>query len=98
MIPFIGPEFSDYLFEDRSESEQPLGMPLLATGHPHDEDRSRHLVTDDDEISGRQVWPEIRYLDSARSRQNKGEPVAVPVIAHVLTWTIVLAALLSLVI
>ena len=98
MIPFIGPEFSDYLFEGRWDSEKPLGMPPLANGHPHDDDKPKSLLTDGDEISDEHVRAEIRYLDPARNSQNNGRAVLVHVIALLLTWTIVLAALLSLVV
>lgn len=73
-------------------------MPLPATGHPRDEDKSKSLLTNSEEVSDRHIWSEIRYLDPARSSQNNGGPSVVPVIVHLLTWGIVLAALLSLVI
>jgi len=96
MIPFIGTEFSDYLFEGRWDSEKPLGMPPLANGHPYDDDKPKSLLTGGDEISDQHVWSEIRYLDPAQNSQNNCGAVLVPVIAVLLTWTIALAALLSL--
>jgi hypothetical protein len=96
MIPFIGPEFSDYLFEGRWGSEKPLRMPPLANGHPHDGAKPKSLLADDDEISDQHIWTAIRYLDPARDSQNNGRPVIVPVIAVLLTWIVVLAVLLNI--
>jgi len=96
MIPFIGPEFSDYLFEGRWDIEKPLGMPPLANGHPHDDDKPKSLLVDGDEISDQHIWTAIRYLDPARDSQNNGRPVSVTVIAVLLTWIVVLAVLLNI--
>src|SRR5262249_35142156 len=97
MIPFIGPEFSDYLLEGRRDSEEPLGI-LLATEQSHDDDNTRSLLTDGDESSDQHVWSDIRYLDPTRRLQNNSRAVLVSVIALFIEWTVILAVLLSLVV
>ena len=95
MTPYIGPELGKYLLEGRWDSQKPLEMSFLAPEHHRDDDNPQSLLRDDDEISNQHIWPEIRYLDPARNCPNHGRPVVVPIVALLLTWTILFAALIS---
>ena len=98
MIPFIGPDFSDYPLEGRSSIEKPPGILALARGHHYDYCKTNPFLTSGNgEISDQHISSAIRYLDPERTCQNGGGgSILVPVTAVLLTWTVVLVTLLSL--
>jgi len=68
MIPFIGPDFSDYPLEDRSSIEKPPGVLTVARRHHYDYCKTNPFLTNGDDESAEQHTPAaIRYRDPERT-------------------------------